>query len=288
MPESPLTYYTHPGMMTDPKEYSRLLDGLPTSLAELCLVVQGIQVHIFWAERYGLKLSEERQKEVNLRTVVQKLKRIRELDDRPLNEARSLEKRLVGNCRDFSVLLAAILQHQGVPARPRCGFGTYFMPDHYEDHWVCEVWRADGGRWGLVDAQLDALQQRALEIRFDPLDVPYDRFVTGGKAWLMCRRRQENPDKFGIFDMHGMGFIRGDLIRDFLSFNKVEILPWDAWGLIAKEDKDLTEEDMALLDRIAELTLCDTGSLDPTPAFTEMRTLFESEARLKLPGDWKP
>ena len=90
MPESPLTYDTHPGMMTDPKEYSRLLDGLPTSLAELCLVVQGIQVHIFWAERYGLKLSEERQKEVNLRTVVQKLKRIRELDDRPLNETRSL------------------------------------------------------------------------------------------------------------------------------------------------------------------------------------------------------
>jgi hypothetical protein len=31
--------------------------------------------------------------------------------------------------------------------------------------------------------------------------------------------------------MHGIEFVRGDLLRDFLAFNKVEILPWDGgWG----------------------------------------------------------
>ena len=101
-------------------------------------MVQGLLIHIFWAERYGVKLSEERQREVQIRSVARKLARIKELADWPLIVPRPPEKKLVGNCRDFSVMLCAILRHQGVPARARCGFGTYFIPDHYEDHWICE------------------------------------------------------------------------------------------------------------------------------------------------------
>src|SRR5690606_37876997 len=102
-------------------------------------------------------------------------------------------RRLIGNCRDFTVMLCAMLQHQGVPARARCGFGAYFLPNHYEDHWVCEYWNADQGRWILVDAQLDTLQQEALKIGFDTLDVPHDQFITGGKAWQMTRSGEADP-----------------------------------------------------------------------------------------------
>jgi hypothetical protein len=80
-------------------------------------------------------------------------------------------------------MLYAILRNQGIPARARCGFGEYFLPDYYEDHWVCEYWNDDQGEWVMVDAQLDSFQQGALGIQFDPLNVLDNQFITGGKVW---------------------------------------------------------------------------------------------------------
>jgi hypothetical protein len=48
-----------------------------------------------------------------------------------------------------------MLQSQGKPARARCGFGRYFKAGWYEDHWICEYWNDEQGRWIMVDAQLD-------------------------------------------------------------------------------------------------------------------------------------
>jgi hypothetical protein len=273
--------------MTDPKEYAHLFDGLPTDIASLCQVVQGLTVHIFWAERYGLQLSDERKQEVELRTIPRRLARTLELDDapglaRPLTQARPLDKRLVGNCRDFSTLLCAILRHQGVPARARCGFGAYFIPDHLEDHWVCEYWNAGQQRWVMVDAQLDAFQCEALHIPFDPLDVPHDQFITGGRAWALCRAGQADPDQFGILHMHGLWFIRGDLGRDFLALNKIEILPWDGWGLLYKDEAQVTLDDREFLDRIAALTIAGDE------AFEQVRSVYEDDARVHVPADWQP
>jgi hypothetical protein len=266
--------------MTDLGEHAGLFDALPTGIPALCQVVQGLLLHVFWAERQGVALSNERQREVEIRRVSHMLARIREMDERPLTVERPLDRKLVGNCRDFSVLLCAMLRHQGVPARARCGFGAYFTPGKYEDHWVCEYWNADGERWVMVDSQLDALQRQVLEIKFDPCDVPRDQFLVGGKAWHMCRTGQADPDDFGIFDMHGMWFIRGDLVRDLLALNKVEILPWDGWGLIAKDEEALSAEDIALLDRVAELTRVDA------PSFSEVRAICEGDARLRMPSDY--
>jgi hypothetical protein len=264
-------------MMTDPGEQAYLFEGLPTTIPELVEVVQGLLIHVFWAERYGLMLPEERQQEVQIRPVDQKLIRILELDDRPLTMARPLEKKLVGNCRDFSVMLCSMLRYQGTSARARCGFGTYFLPDHYEDHWMVEYWKASEGRWVEVDAQLDAFQQEQLGIEFDPLDMLPGQFVTGGKAWQMCRSGKADPDKFGIFDMRGLWFVRGDLIRDFLALNKVEILPWDGgWGLLKGEENMEAE----IMDRIAALTLAGDE------AFTNIRTTYEADDRFHVPSDW--
>lgn len=108
---------------------------------------------------------------MGLRRVAKKLQRIQELDGEPLSITRSLERRLVGNRRDFSLILSSILQNQGVPARARCGFGAYFRPDHYEDHWVCEYWNQKKVRWVMIDAQLDPFQIEKLGVQFDPLEV---------------------------------------------------------------------------------------------------------------------
>jgi hypothetical protein len=271
-------YYTKPGVMTNAGEYGTLFDHLPPDISTLCGIVQGIMLHIFWAEQYGEPLSEQRKSEVQVRAVADKLARIVELDQRPLAEMRPAEKRLVGNCRDFSIMLTAMLRHQGVPARARCGFARYFVPTHYEDHWLCEYWDNNRKRWVLVDAQLDELQCEKLSISFNPLDVPRNQFLAGGKAWQMCRTGQADPNQFGIFEMKGLWFVRGDLVRDVASLNKVELLPWDGWGIIEGRDEEVIGDDLAFLDRVAELTR------DDVPKVDQVRLLYENDVRLRVPG----
>lgn len=273
----PLEYYASPGLMTDPKEYGTLFDGLPTEISALCKVVQGVLIHIFWAERQGVKLPDKRKLEVNIRQVRQKLAIIQKMNASPLTVTRPLEERLIGNCRDFSTMLCAMLRYKGVPARARCGFGTYFDPEQNQDHWVCEYWNADQKRWVMVDPQLDALQCQILQIKFDPCDMPLGRFLPAGKAWQLCRAGEADPDRFGIFDLHGMGFILGDLLRDLSSLNKLELLPWDCWGLMEKNVKTLSEKDLASLDRVANLTLGNNS------AFPELRSIHENNAGLGVP-----
>jgi hypothetical protein len=278
--EAILSYYAQPGVMSEVGAYAPLLSQLPGEVPALVSTLQGLVLHVFWAERYGVKLSEERQAEVQIRPASLKLARLLEVDSRPLSEARPPEKRLVGNCRDFSLLLAAMLKVHGTPARARCGFGTYFMPGHYEDHWMTEFWRADEARWVQVDAQLDALQQRVLEIDFDPLDMPAGRFVLAGAAWQLCRRGDANPDDFGIFEWKGWDFIKGNVLRDLLSLNKVEVLPWDSWGLTETRAADFTPEQWDQFDHLAALTLAGND------AFDEVRAVYENDSLLHIPADW--
>jgi hypothetical protein len=264
--------------MTDPGAHVRLLDSLPADIAALCRLVQGLMIHVFWAEQYGIQLPEDRKAELQLRAVAAKLGRMIELDARPLDQARPPERRLVGNCRDFSVLLTAMLRHHGVPARARCGFARYFIPNHYEDHWVCEYWNTVQHRWILVDPQLDQLQRDKLAISFDPLDVPRDQFIVGGRAWQLCRSGQADPTTFGIFDMQGLWFVRGNFVRDVAALHKIELLPWDSWGIIEARDQDLSADDLAVLDEVAELTCADVS------AFARVRAWYERDQRLRVPA----
>lgn len=275
-----LAYYARPGALTtlpDSEAVRALLAGLPTAIPDLVRVVQNNLLHIFWAERYGVTLTDEQRGGVQIRTTAARLQRIYDADPAPLTTARAPEKRSVGNCRDFTLTLVTLLRHRGIPARARCGFGAYFLPSHYEDHWVAEYWNADQGRWIMVDAQLDTLQAGVLQLDFDPLDVPHNRFITGGHAWQMVRQQGVDPHLFGIFDMHGPWFIRGDLLRDFAALNRIELLPWDSWGIMLTGDEDMTGEGNALMDRVAALTLAENAGFD------DLRALYDSDARLTVP-----
>ncbi len=142
---------------------------------------------------------------------------------------------------------------------------------------MTEYWHAAEERWVQVDAQLDELQRQVLGIRFDPLDMPHGQFVLAGAAWQMCRRGEANPDDFGIFEWKGWDFIKGDLLHDLRSLNRMEALPWDAWGLQFTPVAECTAGQMDLLDRVAALTLA--GNV----AFGEMRAIYEMNEDLHIP-----
>ena len=272
-----LTYYATSGPFTDLSAHDVRVRDLPRTLPELCQVVQGLIVHPFHAELYGLTPKALRQDEVQIRSASAMLDRILALDPRPLSNPRPPERRFVGNCRHFTVLLCAFLRAHGASARARCGFGAYFEPSWFVDHWVGEVWDETRGSWRLVDAQLDALQLESHRIAFDPLDVPRTQFLVGGDAWQRCRRGSADPERFGILDMHGLWFVLQNLVRDLAARAKHELLPWDGWGLMLDREHYDDPTVLALLDRVAELTQAGDER------HAQVLALHDSEPRLRVP-----
>lgn len=224
--ESPQAYYSAHGPMT---AGAAQLSDLPGDVARMREIVQGVLIHADIAPwLYDVKLSAQRQNDKHLRPIPEVIARIAELDPRPLAAARAPGDRMGCVCRHFSLMLCAMLRGRGVAARARCGFGAYFNPGRFEDHWVCEYWNAAQSRWVLVDAQLDSIQRKALGIDFDPLDVPHDRFIIAGDAWRMCRSGRADAERFGLTyvpGLRGLWFIGGNVIRDLASLNRMEMLP---------------------------------------------------------------
>jgi len=256
------------------------LRALPRDVAALCQTVQGLLVHRDIAPwLYELKLTPEQRDLANARPVAQILSQIRSLNDQPLTEPRPAAQRMPCVCSHFSYLLAGILREQGVPARARCGFGAYFTPGRYEDHWVAEYWNATERRWVLVDAQIDQIQRDAFRIGFDPIDVPRNRFIIAGDAWQMCRSGRADPNHFGLsmINEQGMWWIAGNLIRDLASLNGVAALPWDVWGIMHEPGEPFADGEEAFLYHVAELTLAGDEALP------QLREVYQ-DARLKMPA----
>src|SRR5215469_14565855 len=157
--ETAQDYYRAHGRMTVPGISAAAIKSLPRDVASLTQILQGVLIHRDIAPwLYSLKLSPAEQDIANIRPVAAMLSEIQRRDARPLSDAREPAGRMPCVCWHFSTMFAAILREHGTPARARCGFGAYFNPGRYEDHWVGEYWNAAEKRWVLVDAQLDPIQ----------------------------------------------------------------------------------------------------------------------------------
>ena len=267
-------FWRTPTGLSDPGSQAKLFDGLPSDVAGLARVVQGLLIHEHMTDAYGVTLPPGRRGESHVRPVDALLAAIAAHDPRPLTTARAPKDRHVCVCRSFTLLLVAMLRHQGVPARARCGFGAYFEKGKFYDHWVGEYWNDAEKRWVLVDAQIDDRQRKMFGITIDTLDVTRDQFLVAGDAWQLCRSGKEDPGNFGILDMHGLWFIAGNLVRDVAALNNREMLPWDVWGAMPRADDEL---DLAFFDRLSGLTQ------DPDRHFDELRALYR-DRRVAVPG----
>jgi hypothetical protein len=273
-----LGYYTRPATMTDAGDCASSFEGMPDDVGGLASVLHGLLIHEHWAPTYGVTLSDERRAEVHVRRAADRLAAVRARDPRPLDATREPAERIVSNCRHYTVLMTSMLRARGIPARGRCGFGMYFEQGKGVDHWVCEYWDAARDRWVMVDAQIDGVQGGWLKPDFDVLDVPRDRFLIAGDAWLQCRSGAADADAFGIMDMHGFWFIAGNLLRDLAALNNMEMLPWDDWGAMVGPEQEIDQDRLALFDRVAALTR------DPDRHFDELRALYEADERLRVPA----
>ena len=267
-------FYAVPGVMTDLTRFpSELFEDLPDDPVGLARVVQGLLVHEEWAAAYGLDLPDDRRQEVRTRPAWAMVEAVLALDPRPLVEARPPERRMVGNCRHFATLGTALLRRAAMPARARCGFAGYFEPGKMVDHWITEYRKAD--RWVRIDMQVDELQGQLTGISFDPRDLPADAFLPAGEAWARCRAHQDDPARYGIFDMWGLWFILSNVVRDLAALNKVELLPWDSWGPMTY----LVDPDP---DRAARIDAV-TGTI-ASGDLVEIRRLYQDEEGLAVPA----
>lgn len=274
-----LAYYAQPGPMTGAGQHARALAELPANVDALAEIIQGLAIHQYMADAYGFEVPEARKAESHIRHAGKILDRILALDDPPLSTARPPEKRVVGVCHHFALLMTAMLRAKGIPARYRCGFGAFFNPPYFEDHVLCEYWNKVEGRWVQADSQLDAVWRGGLKFKFDPLDVPRDQFLQTADAWTRCRSGKADPGKFGIFvgDLRGLWFIAASLIRDVAAVNKMELLPWDCWGIMPHPGQELDAGQVAFFDRLAVLVAA------PDASHQELHALYEKDERVRVP-----
>jgi Transglutaminase-like superfamily len=272
-----LAYYANQSPITDPGEMARHLGDLPHDLAGLQRIARGLVLHYRADNPSAHGIPENRLTEVDSRDAETMLQRLLELDSRPLTQPRPPQTRLLGCCRDCTVLYLTMARQLRIPARARVGFATYFVPGLNLDHEVAEVWDADQARWRLVDPELgDDHADPSDGFQVDPQDVPRDRFLVAGSAWQACRAGQADPETFlvdpghDVEDTRGWPYLRHNLVHDLAALNKAEMLLWDSWGLIQREQ--LPERDLELLDHLARITR--SGGA----VFDELRRLYQAEA----------
>lgn len=282
-PAAAREWWATPGPFTElgPHEpaIARDAQGRP-SIGTVVAAVQGLLIYDVVAEPfYGVELSPERAEDINVRPVRELLDRAWALEPRPLGEHRAPAQRVTGRCHTYAKLTVAILRAFGVPARARCGFGAYFRPGYFEDHWVAEYWDEADRRWVMVDAQLDDVWVSALGYTGNSLDLRDDEFVTAGRAWTDWRAGTADADRYGLsaIDEHGAFWIAGNLRLDVTALNKIEMLPWDVWGAGWKPDEPIPD-DLSLFDTMSTL------ASDPDSNLDALRELSDHDDRVHMPG----
>src|SRR5579859_7107237 len=163
--------YARQSRYTDPGPYASLLDDLPTDVRELAAVVRNVVVHY---RASGIAFTADRLAEIDHRWLERLLATDQRRNAAPLAAPRAEADRVVGCCRDFTLLTVAALRHRGIPARSRVGFAGYFSPDFHTDHVIAEYW--NGERWVFVDAELDPTET----LPFDPADLPREGATPDG------------------------------------------------------------------------------------------------------------
>ena len=79
--------------------------------------------------------------------------------------------------------------------------------------------------------------------------------------------------------MWGASFVAGNVLHDIACLNKVELLPWDAWGMgLGWGPHDPVPDDVVSV-------IDDLASLGTSDDFDAIRARYESDESLRVPTD---
>lgn len=280
-----LAFYKGHSSISDPGVFRDRVLEVPADIDQLQRAANGLVIHFRLDDPVAIGIPEGRLGETENRYAETIFECALTMDSRPLTCRREASDRVVGCCRDFTVVLLAMARSLGLSARARVGFATYFFEGANNDHMVAEVWDTQDCRWRLVDPQLkpDHIDPND-GLAIDPCDVPRDRFLTAGAAWRSCTAREADAEMFLVHPDVDMAatrswpYIGHNMVLDLAALNRVEVLLWDLWGLAGKvlSPKGIEQEDRALLEQIAAVT----GGV---PRFPEVRPLYENHELLRVP-----
>lgn len=280
-----LAEYRAQTVCSDPGRMTEWIGDEPGDLDELRRRVSGLVFHYRAngePSRHGF--GGDRLAEIDLRYAEEQFARLAELKVDGLAARRAPTERILGCCRDFTLLFVSLARRAGIPARSRVGFAGYFDDGWWIDHVVAEVWDADAGRWRLVEAQLrEGFVDPATGAPLDLVDAPRDRFLTGDEAWLAARAGRIDPERCVVAPhlelpaLRSWRYLAHNLVLDLVSRAGHETLLWETWGVL--DDVMHEAPDAALtadLDRIA-------GRLaDPAVTLDEVRALA-AQPRFAVP-----
>ncbi|MFK4089027.1 transglutaminase domain-containing protein [Kribbella sp. NPDC020789] len=248
--------FAHQTPYSDPGEHAALFDALPDDLAGIGAVVRNLVIHYRGG---GIEFTGDRLAEIDHRWVSSILATDQRRNGTPLAVPREPVDRVVGCCRDFTLLFVSALRHKGIPARSRIGFATYFNPDFNHDHVVAEYWNGD--RWVMVDAELDPAGHP-----FNTLDMPPGPFVSAAEVWRDARAGRIDPTRYGAIPgpgtpltLNGLWFIRTYVHYQLAHLMGDELLLWETWGTLAPT---YTEADAAGTDELAALLIASDAGDD--------------------------
>lgn len=245
-------FYKTQSIFSDPCDYAYLYDFFSDNIVELTKQVQQLFLHYADLNLFSISVDDERYDELNFRYIKKSIEKLLLLDSSDLVSERSPEKRVMGVCRDTSLLMCSILRSRGISARLRSGFVTYFIPGLFLDGFCVEVYDENLQRWRSIDTRTTQLHidHYHLPIDFDLMDVPKTKFIPAAEAWHLCRFQNADAVRFGSRQHRGLFTVRNRLVQDLALLNKQEPLIWDAWGPMltsAITNFDLMDELSAVL-----------------------------------------
>jgi len=140
----------------------------------------------------------------------------------------------------------------------------------------------------MVDSEIGKKERAHHNIssNLNHFDLTNDEFILSGKAWQLCRKKKTDPNLYGVhlIGIKGLWFVRADLLRDYASLNRVELLPWDYPAFFDKQfekESELKGEELKLLDTVAELTL------DVSTNYQKIIQIYQTDTRLHVGNELK-
>ena len=104
-----LEYYSAHGFFSDPNHNAVIFDQFPSNVSDICDITFSIMINDFLVNMKIYQLSEDSKDDVNLRDVGKMLDVIVKRNQESGSNINLMKNKLLGNCRDLSLLICGVL-----------------------------------------------------------------------------------------------------------------------------------------------------------------------------------